>query len=153
MANAKTRAWSCRRDRHGTLRRRVFSRYRGLSQAELECLDTVEYSTTKAGGGGAAAASGDLDYSRDVIASHAEGGGSEVERLREESDVFCSSGPRRVHVGGAEERGGGAEAGGEDAEDDAACSGGAGVEEPSCSDCAICLGGFEEGDVLRKLPW
>ncbi|CAN0235783.1 unnamed protein product [Scytosiphon promiscuus] len=123
------------RDRHGTLRRRVFSRHRGLSPSELEYLETFEYSTA---GTAVSEDAGDED------SSYADGSGG-IELCRDDRAVSCGG------VGVAADEGfrDQAEAG-EDEEDGAL---GSGVTETACLlDCAICLAGLEDGDVLRKLP-
>lgn len=134
-----------RRDRHGTLRRRVFSRHRGLSPSELEFLETFEYSTT------AGAAVSD-DAADDDSSSYADGGGgggsTDGNGIELRGDACVSSG-----VGVPAEEGGGDQAE-EEGEDGGMGGGGVVAEEAVCLlDCAICLAGLEDGDVLRKLPW
>lgn len=159
-----------RRDRHGSLRRRVFSRHRGLSPSELDCLETVEYySAVGAGVGvgvgvGVAAAADDTALESVILggddsSSYTEdgdgdgngsgGGGGGIELLEE--NHACSSSGTGARVGDREE--GGVEAV-EDGDDEASRgAAGAGGETTAASDCAICLSGFKNGDLLRKLPW
>ena len=139
------------RDRHGTLRRRVFSRHRGLSPWELECLETFEYSAVAG-----LTASEETGDDGGVYAENGGGndgggggGGREAEPETEsQSALIGGSGTGRV---GDEGKGDEREVGGRT--DDEASGSGGGGGEADCSDCAICLGGFEDADVLRKLPW
>lgn len=130
-----------RRDRHGTLRRRVFSRHRGLSPSELGCLETVEYSTAV----GIVSKDKGNDDSR--CTADGDGDSSGVELIGEKVNPTSSRSSRR-----SEEKGGGVESAGVMGGDDEDFIA-QGAEAASSADCAICLGGFEEGDVLRKLPW
>lgn len=130
------------RDRHGTLRRRVFSRHRGLSPWELECLETFEYSAV--GGLTAPDETGDDDGSHAEASGGGGGGGCGGEENRDAS--VRGAGSERV---GDEISLDGAEVGSRGDEERSGSGGG----EEDCSDCAICLGGFKDADLLRKLPW
>lgn len=131
------------RDRHGSLRRRVFSRRRGLSPAELQCLETFDYSAA-----GLAAFEGTPgeDYS-----GLTEAGGGEGEP-REESRSVRTGAAGSELAGDETDSGGGAEVAGSRSDGEEASGSGLGSGS-ACSDCAICLGGFEDADMLRKLPW
>lgn len=104
-----------------------------MSPSELACLETLEYSAVGAGTGDSPGTASEGDFSPSPIKGRGVSRGGREEALAAEGGSGDEGIGTGVGVGG---------------EDGSTVSMGA-IEEQ----CAICLTEFENGDVLRKMPW